>query len=57
MGEPPSLGAAQVIVTLTFVFTTVDGAAGTVGIDAALIATSDESRPKPANVRALTLNE
>lgn len=57
IGEPPLDGAAQLIVTLTFVFAAVVGAAGTLGIAAALIATSVESAPKPARVRAVTLNE
>ena len=55
IGEPPLDGATQLIVTLTFVFAAVDGAAGTLGIAAALIVTSDESAPKPASVRAVTL--
>ena len=31
IGEPPSIGATQVIVTLVFEFTEVVGAAGTLG--------------------------
>ncbi len=42
MGEPPSLGATQVIVALTFVFEEVVGATGAVGIEAALIVASFE---------------
>jgi hypothetical protein len=38
IGEPPSLGATQVIVTLVFEFTEVVGAAGTLGIVAGSIA-------------------
>ena len=53
--EPPLDGAVQLIVTLTFLFTIVVGAAGTLGIVAALIDTSDESWPKPTKVRAVTL--
>ena len=44
------------MVTLTFVFTAVVGAAGTLGMAAALMATSDESVPKPTRFRAVTLN-
>ncbi len=42
MGEPPSLGAIQVIVTLTFVFEEVVGATGIVGVEADLIVTELE---------------
>jgi hypothetical protein len=56
IAEPPFDGADQVIVTLTFVFTAVDGAAGTLGLAAALTLSSDESAPKPTIVRAVTLN-
>jgi hypothetical protein len=56
IAEPPLEGATQLIVTLTFVFTAVVGAAGTLGIAAALMATSDESVPKPTRLRAVTLN-
>jgi hypothetical protein len=45
IGEPPSRGATQVIVTLVFKFTEVVGAAGTLGFAAALTATSEESAP------------
>ncbi len=38
IGEPPSLGATQVILTLVFEFTEVVGAAGTLGIVAGSIA-------------------
>jgi len=55
IAEPPFDGAVQLIVTLTFVFTAVVGAAGTLGIAAALIDTSDESVPKPTRFRAVTL--
>ena len=43
------------MVTLTFVFTDVVGAAGTLGMDAALIDTSVESEPRPTILRAVTL--
>ena len=56
IGEPPLDGAAQLIVTLTLVFIVVVGAAGALGIDAALIDTSDESGPKPTRFLAVTLN-
>jgi hypothetical protein len=56
IAEPPLEGATQLIVTLTFVFTAVVGAAGTLGMAAALMATSDESVPKPTRLRAVTLN-
>jgi len=56
IGEPPLKGATQLIVTLTFEFIAVVGAAGTLGIDAALIDTSDESGPKPTRFLAETLN-
>jgi len=55
IAEPPLEGATQLIVTLTFVFTAVVGAAGTLGMAAALMATSDESVPKPTRFRAVTL--
>jgi hypothetical protein len=55
IAEPPLEGATQLIVTLTFVFTAVVGAAGTLGMAAALMATSDESVPKPTRLRAVTL--
>ena len=54
--EPPLEGATQLIVTLTFVLAAVVGAAGTLGMAAALMATSDESVPKPTRFRAVTLN-
>ena len=56
IADPPLYGADQVIVTLTFVFTNVDGAAGEVGFAAALTLNSDESSPEPTRVRAVTLN-
>jgi hypothetical protein len=55
IAEPPLEGATQLMVTLTFVFTDVVGAAGTLGMAAALMATSDESVPKPTRLRAVTL--
>lgn len=44
------------MVTLTLEFTVVVGAAGTLGMAAALIATSAESTPIPTRLLALTLN-
>ena len=55
IAEPPLEGAVQLIVTLTFEFTVVDGAVGTLGTAAALIDTSDESEPKPTRFLAVTL--
>ena len=55
IGEPPLYGAVQLIVTLVFEFTEVDGLAGKSGFAAALTFTS-VSAPKPAKLRALTLN-
>jgi hypothetical protein len=55
IAEPPLEGATQLMVTLTFVLTAVVGAAGTLGMAAALMATSDESVPKPTRLRAVTL--
>ena len=55
IAEPPLEGATQLIVTLTFVFTAVVGAAGTLGFAAALTLNSDESSPRPTRVRAVTL--
>ena len=43
------------IVTLVFELTDVIGAAGTLGLAAALTFTSEESVPKPTKVRAVTL--
>ena len=54
--EPPFDGATQLIVTLTLVFTAVVGAAGTLGMAAALIDTSFESAPRPLRFLATTLN-
>ena len=56
IGEPPLFGAVQLIVTLVFEFVDVDGLAGKSGFAAALTSTSDESAPKPATLRAVTLN-
>jgi hypothetical protein len=56
IAEPPLDGADHVIVTETFVFTDVVGAAGTLGLAAALTLNSDESAPKPIRVRAVILN-
>ena len=53
--EPPLNGASQLMVTLTFELTVVVGAAGTLGMAAALMATSVESAPRPTRVRAVTL--
>jgi len=55
IAEPPLNGAAQVTITLTLEFTAVVGAAGTLGIAAALIETSDESSPRPTRLLAVTL--
>jgi hypothetical protein len=55
IAEPPFEGVAQLIVTLMFVLTAVDGAAGTLGLAAALTLNSDESSPRPTRVRAVTL--
>ena len=55
IAEPPLEGATQLMVTLTFVFAAVVGAAGMLGMAAALMATSDESVPKPTRLRAVTL--
>ena len=55
IAEPPVEGATQLIVTLMFVLTDVDGAAGTLGLAAALTLNSDESSPRPTKVRAVTL--
>ena len=42
------------MVTLTFVLTAVVGAAGRLGMTAALMNTSDNSAPKPTRFRAVT---
>jgi len=55
IAEPPFDGATQLMVTLVFEFTVVVGAAGTLGIAAALIDTSDESGPSPTRFLAVTL--
>ncbi len=56
IGEPPSAGATQVMVTLVFEFTVVVGEVGTLGSAAALMTISDDSAPKPSKLRAATLN-
>jgi hypothetical protein len=43
IAEPPLEGATQLIVTLMFELTVVVGAAGTLGLAAALTLNSDES--------------
>ena len=56
IAEPPLVdGADQMIVTLVFELTDVIGAAGTLGLAAALTFTSEESVPKPTKVRAVIL--
>jgi hypothetical protein len=55
IAEPPLEGAIQLIVTLMFVLAAVVGAAGTLGLAAALTLNTDESSPKPTRVRAVTL--
>lgn len=55
IAEPPLNGATQLIVTLTLEFTAVVGACGTLGMAAALMATEDESGPRPTMLRAVTL--
>ena len=55
IAKPLADGATQEIVTLTFVFTDLVGAAGTPGLAAALIATSDESASFPRTTKTSLL--
>jgi hypothetical protein len=55
IGEPPSAGTTQAMVTLVFEFSEVVGAAGTLGFAAAITFTSDESAPYPTELSAATL--
>jgi hypothetical protein len=55
IGEPPSAGNTQAIITLVFEILEVVGAAGTLGFAAAITFTSDESAPYPTKLKAATL--